>query len=212
MNAKQNRFQARSAYRLLLAAVVGVASCHAAFAQVKGNQTGKSVYESVCAGCHEAGTGGAPRMSDREAWRKRSTQGLVTLAEHAIQGFNKMPAHGNQASLSDLEISRAVAYMVSGGFSVDPDKPYASPNRINGENLVTARCSECHREGKDGAPRIGSVADWQPRLKGGVDNLVTSAIRGHNAMPARAGMLSLSDTEVRSAVVYMVVQINSSAR
>lgn len=210
MNAKRSVGH-QGGLRLILAALIGVASCHPAISQVKENQSGKVVYQNVCSGCHEAGVDGAPKMSDRDEWRKRSAQGLVALAEHAIGGFKKMPAHGNQAALSDLEISRAVAYMVSGGLGVDPDKPYASPNRINGEYLVAARCSECHRDGKDGAPKIGRVADWKPRLIGGVDNLVNSAIRGHNAMPARAGMASLSDTEVRGAVVYMVVQINSSA-
>jgi cytochrome c5 len=47
---------------------------------------------------------------------------------------------------------------------------------------------------------------WKPRLQGGVDALVKSAIRGHNAMPSRAGMASLSDADMKAAVVYMVNQ------
>ncbi|HMX16081.1 MAG TPA: c-type cytochrome [Rhodocyclaceae bacterium] len=195
---------------LLAGAFIGIAVSPAASGQSAGDQTGKSVYQNVCSKCHEGGKDGAPKMNDRDEWRKRAAKGLTTLAEHAVGGYNKMPAHGSQASLSDLEISRAVAYMVSGGFSADPKKPYASPSRISGEELVAARCGQCHREGKDGAPRIGVVADWQPRLKNGVDKLVNSAIRGHNAMQARAGMANLSDTEVRSAVVYMIVQISAT--
>jgi cytochrome c5 len=50
------------------------------------------------------------------------------------------------------------------------------------------------------------MADWKPRLQLGVENLVTSAIRGHNAMKARAGMANLSDADLRAAVTFMLVQ------
>ena len=48
--------------------------------------------------------------------------------------------------------------------------------------------------------------DWKPRLQSGVENLVMSAVRGHNAMPARAGMGNLRDADLRAAVVFMLVQ------
>jgi cytochrome c5 len=121
-----------------------------------------------------------------------------------------MPAHGGQGSLTDLEISRAVAFMVSDGAAVDPNKPYSSPKQISGEQLVKERCSECHATGKGGAPKIGEMADWKPRLQSGVETLVSSAIHGHNAMPARAGMANLSDADIRAAVTHMVVQLGTS--
>lgn len=177
-----------------------------AMAETREARTGKTVVETVCFGCHETGKDGAPRIGDQREWAKRASQGLSTLTEHAITGIRKMPAHGAHASLSDLEMSRAIAYMVSGGKAIDPDKPYSSPSQMTGEQLVKMRCSECHATGKDGAPRIGTMADWQPRLKLGVENLVSSAIHGHNAMPARAGMANLSDSDIRAAVIFMVVQ------
>ena len=175
-------------------------------AETRENRSGKTVVEMVCVGCHESGKDGAPKLGDQAEWAKRASHGLGILTEHAITGIRKMPAHGKHASLSDLEMSRAVAYMVSGGKAIDPSKPYSSPSRKTGEQLVKERCYECHATGKDGAPRIGTMADWQPRLQLGVENLVTSAIRGHNAMPARAGMAELSDTELRAAVTFMLVQ------
>jgi cytochrome c5 len=44
------------------------------------------------------------------------------MTRNAITGVRKMPAHGGQGSLTDLEITRAVTYMVSGGKTADPDK------------------------------------------------------------------------------------------
>ncbi len=169
-------------------------------------RTGKQVVAAVCVGCHESGKDGAPKIGDRAEWSKRASVGLGILTEHAITGVRKMPAHGSRAELSDLEMSRAVAFMVSGGKATDPTKPYSSPSQVPGGDLVKARCSECHTTGKNGAPRIGHMDDWKPRLQLGVENLVMSAVRGHNAMPARAGMANLSDADLRAAVVFMLVQ------
>src|SRR5262249_13602620 len=46
-------------------------------------------------------------------------------------------------------------------------------------------------------------AAWIPQMKQGVDAVVRSAINGHGAMPARGGMANLTDTEMKSAVLYM---------
>ena len=117
-----------------------------------------------------------------------------------------MPAHGGQPNLSDLEMSRAVAYMVSAGKAADPGKPYASPTSMTAEQLVKTRCVTCHEDAKTGAPRLGDFPAWRPRLAKGVETLVQSAISGHKNMPSRGGMASLSDSEIRASVTYVVVQ------
>ena len=159
------------------------------------DKTGREVVEQVCAGCHTSGKDGAPKIGDVPAWTQRSKNGLSKLTESAIGGIGKMPAHGGQPALSDLEISRAIAFMVSFGHAVDPSKPYASPSTIS-----------CHGTGKDGAPRVDDFSAWKPRLQNGVEGLVRSAIGGHKAMPARAGISKLSDMDLRNAVTYMVIQ------
>jgi cytochrome c5 len=140
------------------------------------------------------------------AWTQHSKKGLAKLTESAIAGIGKMPAHGGQPNLSDLEISRAIAFMVSFGKAVDPNKPYASPTSMTGEQLAQSHCINCHGDGKEGAPRINDFNAWKPRLQKGMTGLVRSAISGHKAMPARSGMAQLSDTDLRNAVTYMVVQ------
>lgn len=96
--------------------------------------------------------------------------------------------------------------MVSAGRAVDPKKPYASPTTVSAEQLVADHCTNCHGDGKNGAPRIDDFAAWKPRLQKGLDGLLDSAVKGHKAMPARSGMAQLSDTDLRNAVTYMVVQ------
>jgi len=192
--------------RKIISAVSLLALSLSATSVLATDKTGREVVEKVCSGCHTSGTNGAPKIGDVAAWTQRSKNGLNKLTESAIGGIGKMPAHGGQPNLSDLEISRAIAFMVSFGHAVDPTKPYSSPSTISGEQLVQSHCINCHGTGIAGAPRIDDFNAWKPRLQNGIDGLVRSAISGHKAMPARAGMSTLSDTDLRNAVTYMVVQ------
>ena len=71
-----------------------------------------------------------------------------------------------------------------------------------GEEVYKAQCSACHEVGAAGAPKIGDTAAWAPRIKTGYDALLTSALKGKNAMSAQGGG-EYSDAEIGRAVVYM---------
>src|SRR6185295_8383556 len=59
---------------------------------------------------------GAPPLGDAEAWAPRIAQGVATLHQHALSGFQGqkgfMPQKGGRVDLSDAEISGAVDYLV----------------------------------------------------------------------------------------------------
>jgi cytochrome c oxidase cbb3-type subunit 3 len=76
-------------------------------------ESGADVYNKSCASCHASGVAGAPKVGDTEAWKDRIAQGMDTLYNHAIEGFNSMPAKGGDASLTDDQVKSAVDYMVS---------------------------------------------------------------------------------------------------
>ena len=176
----------------------------AADAQRKERQ-GKEVVDAICASCHATGKDNAPRIGDAKAWAGRASQGLGVLNEHALQGIRKMPAHGGNAGFSDIEVERAIIYMVnrSGGNWVEP-LGGATPAVVrSSETIVQNQCAKCHQTGQAGAPKIGDRAAWIPRLKKGLDPLVASAIHGHGPMPARGGLPDLSDQEIRGAIIYM---------
>jgi cytochrome c5 len=174
-------------------------------ARAQTERTGKQVVDAVCAACHGAGVNGAPKIGDKKAWSKRASQGLTSLTEHAINGIRQMPAHGGSPNLSDLDIARAIAYMVnqSGGRWVEPVSAKELGKERSGEQVVQAQCFKCHEKGVGGAPKIGDRAAWAPRIKNGLDTTVRSAVKGHGGMPARGGMADLTDSELRSAIVYM---------
>lgn len=77
---------------------------------------GETIYNQACVVCHGAGIAGAPKLDDSEAWAPRLEQGMETMVNHAINGFQGatgvMPAKGGQVQLSDAEVKNAVAYMV----------------------------------------------------------------------------------------------------
>ena len=168
-------------------------------------RSGQSVVASVCSKCHATGVDGAPKIGDRKAWGQRATLGLSSLTLHALQGIRKMPAHGGNGYLSDLEIARAITYMVnrSGGHWIEPASAGDLASERSGKQVVKAQCSKCHAEGLAGAPRIGDRQAWVQRLKHGFEYAVRSAIRGHGGMPPRGGQANLTDTELRSAILYM---------
>jgi cytochrome c5 len=77
-----------------------------------GVRSGEQVVNTVCQTCHGAGLVGAPRIGDKTAWQPRLAQGVKTLHEHAIKGIRAMPPKGGNPSLSDVEVSAAVDYML----------------------------------------------------------------------------------------------------
>ncbi len=74
-----------------------------------------------------------------------------------------------------------------------------------GDAVYQSVCASCHSSGAAGAPKFEDVAAWSGRISKGYDYLVTSAIKGKNAMPARGGASpdDVSDYEIARAVVYM---------
>jgi cytochrome c5 len=168
-------------------------------------RSGKEVVDTVCATCHATGANGAPKIGDTEAWSDRASQGLSSLTLHALEGIRNMPAHGGDAKLSDLEIARAVTYMVnqSGGNWIEPVSAADLAAERSGEQVVKAQCAKCHAEGVGGAPKIGDLHAWVQRMQHGLPYLVSSAIRGHGGMPPRGGQANLTDAELSSAILYM---------
>ena len=190
-----------SAALLGAALVMGVLQHNAQAAE----RSGKDVVDAACANCHATGEKSAPKIGDKTAWNKLAEQSLSSLTAVALKGIRNMPPHGASMKLTDIEIKRAVTYMVnqSGGSWVEPTSKTAAPVERSGEQIVKMRCGQCHEKGLHGAPKIGDADAWIPRLKDGLDPVVRSAINGHGGMQARGGMANLTDNEMRNAITYM---------
>ena len=73
----------------------------------------------------------------------------------------------------------------------------------SGKDIYNSVCMSCHMSGAAGAPITGKVDQWSERLAKGNDTLYSNAINGIGVMPAKGGLMSLSDEEVKLAVDYI---------
>lgn len=78
----------------------------------------------------------------------------------------------------------------------------------SGKDIYNSVCMSCHMSGAAGAPITGKPDQWSERLAKGNDTLYSNAINGIGVMPAKGGLMSLTDDEVKSAVDYMLEQSN----
>jgi cytochrome c5 len=92
-----------------------------------GPRSGEDVYKAVCTNCHGTGMMGAPKFGDAAAWGPRIAKGESLLVEHALKGFNAMPAQGG-GDVSDLEVHRGAVFMANGGGAkfAEPAAPAAA--------------------------------------------------------------------------------------
>ncbi len=89
-------------------------------------------------------------------------------------------------------------------------KPAPAPayNAAAGKATFDASCTSCHKTGLMGAPKLGDKVDWAPRIKQGVEVLVSHADKGFTGkkgtMPAKGGNAKLTTAEIGNAVAYLV--------
>ncbi|HIP80823.1 MAG TPA: c-type cytochrome [Leucothrix mucor] len=72
----------------------------------------------------------------------------------------------------------------------------------SGKEVYDAVCMACHATGVAGSPKTGDKAAWEPRVATGMDAMMTTAINGKGAMPARGGR-DVGDEELKAAIIYM---------
>ena len=76
-----------------------------------------------------------------------------------------------------------------------------------GAKVYQKLCANCHAVKPLiplGAPRIGVVADWTPRMTRNIQEMFTRVDQGFNTMPARGGCFECSDSELKAAIKYML--------
>jgi len=77
-------------------------------------------------------------------------------------------------------------------------------SKPDGKKVYESTCMVCHAAGIANAPKFGDKRAWAPHLASGVNELHQTVLKGKGAMPPKGGNLTLSDSEVRAALVYML--------
>ncbi len=119
----------------------------------------------------------------------------------------KLVATGNQVGAgSDTLSPEAIAKRIAPVAKLELVDASGPKVFKTGEQVYTAVCASCHQAGLAGAPKIGDAVAWTPLIARGQASLITNAVKGIRAMPAKGGNPALDDYEVARAVIYMANQ------
>lgn len=125
---------------------------------------------------------------------------VVSGAKPAGESGNADTAQMALGGLTDQDRAKRLAERIQKIGTVD----IRDANRAlqTGEEVFKAQCTACHTAGVVGAPKFGDTAAWGARIQTGYEALLTSALKGKNAMGAQGGG-NFEDIEIGRAVVYM---------
>ncbi|MBK8535698.1 MAG: cytochrome c5 family protein [Candidatus Competibacteraceae bacterium] len=101
------------------------------------------------------------------------------------------PDDGLRKQSSVLERIKPVARV-----SFEQPKP-AIAVKLSGQEVYNKVCAACHAVGVLNAPKVGAKDQWDPRVAQGLDTLVTHAVTGIRAMPAKGGNPALTEANIR---------------
>lgn len=83
----------------------------------------------------------------------------------------------------------------------------AVANINTGQKIYARSCAFCHTTGTSNAPKLGDKKAWADHMQHGLDHMIQNAIFGVGDMPPKGGDHSLSDAQIKLAVVYIIEQI-----
>jgi cytochrome c5 len=69
------------------------------------------LYEHSCKACHAQPAAGAPLVHDHDAWEPRWAKGEDALLNHAVLGFQAMPAGGQCAACTRKDYKAIIRFM-----------------------------------------------------------------------------------------------------
>ncbi len=154
--------------------------------------------------------GGNPNLTDIEI-----TRAVVYMA-NAAGGDFKEPEAAAEPAKTEAAPKPAVAAAPMPAPAAAPTKVAAAApapakdagaDLALGERIYKQACFACHGAGVAGAPKLGDKAAWAPYVATGMDSMVSLAIKGKGAMPARGGLSTASDADISAAVHYMVSKV-----
>ena len=121
-----------------------------------------------------------------------------TIERNSVKGAED---NSRQAAVADESLKPV------GNVTTTADAPAvaapASTGSSDGEAIYKATCFACHSTGVAASPILGNKEHWEPRVATGLDALMTTAMNGRGAMPAKGGNTALSEADVKAAVLYM---------
>ena len=133
----------------------------------------------------------------------REYDGQQSAARQAAVEERLRPVAGVYAGETGRAAAQAAAEEEA---AASTEQQVAFEGSTDGEMIYGRVCAACHDSGAAGAPRMVAAEMGQRLSDKGREMLVSNAINGLNAMPARGGRSDLSDEQVAASVDYMIDQ------
>ncbi len=143
-------------------------------------RTGKEIVGDVCGECHTEGSMGAPMIGSSD-WAERYERGFASLLKTAQKGKGDMPPRGDDPSLTDKDLMKAIAYMLKES-GLTP--PVLEPDKKKGEGDK----GEATDAPKAGAAAPAADAGAAPAPAAAVPDQSSSAAGASGAGQPVAGM------------------------
>ena len=77
--------------------------------------------------------------------------------------------------------------------------------------MWTQSCALCHVDGKGGAPHVGNVDEWLPRLAQGEEVLLTHTLEGLNNMPPLGYCMACERDDFLAMINFMTAGISTAS-
>jgi len=124
---------------------------------------------------------------------------LVTSLIHTFQ---------NNMTKGEMDSTMKIAAVADNlkpiGSAAAGGAPAANAAGRSGKELYGAVCQACHATGLLESPKFGDKAAWEKRASvNGLDGLIATATNGKGSMPPKGGDPSITDDELKAAILYM---------
>ena len=126
-------------------------------------RSGKQIVADVCGECHGDGSMGAPMIGTSD-WAKRYKRGFAALLKTAQNGKGDMPARGDEPSLTDYDLKKAIAYMLKKSGLTPPN---IEPIKKKGEGKDAAGATTAGAGAEPSAAAEGGAKPVAPADEGG---------------------------------------------
>ncbi len=145
-----------------------------------------------------------PPLTERKTTMLKTT--LIALALTIAGSTAAWALSDKQRAAIEARIAPVGEVCLLGDSSCGGAVAVANAAPRSGEEVYNSACMACHVSGAGGAPIVGDIAAWQPRIAAGMAALYDSGVNGvpGTSMMAKGGCMSCSDEEINGAVDFMV--------
>ncbi|HIO92812.1 MAG TPA: cytochrome c5 family protein [Leucothrix mucor] len=125
---------------------------------------------------------------------------VFVLVSNLVSTISRNSVKGVEDNSREMAVANASLKPIGNVTAIDKSKPTVARK---GDEIYKAVCTSCHGAGVLGSPKFGDKGQWAPRVANGLPALIKTATDGRGAMPPRGGDPTLSDEELKAAILYM---------